>query len=94
MIVRVIGRFAVTSPADPEMTQLAVTLNGDRLRGVMAFDTIAGTVICIARDDRGRALQRGRYLELKQAHGHVRCFVRDASADELCSLVRRGLALA
>jgi hypothetical protein len=94
MIVEVIGRYATTWPNDPDMARVSVFLNGDRIRGVMAFDTIAGTVIYIARDDRGRELQRGQFLELKHSLGRIRCVIRDASADELCSLVGHGLALA
>jgi hypothetical protein len=95
-MVDVIGRVVYGDPIAPELARkLRISINGDRVRYVIAFDTVAGWADIGLRDWLGKCLMgNDRKPVIERRYGRVRCIVRDATAAELGGLIRQGLALA
>jgi hypothetical protein len=95
MIADVRGRFAVTVNTPGSLAErMSVFVDGQPIRGAIAFDTRESWVQAIARDDAGKPLIVRGQAQYKTIRGAVRCVIRDPLPVHEAWLTDRGLALA
>lgn len=56
---------------------IRVTVDGDALRDVVAYDCDAGWALVISHDDEGRRMCRGGHYVAHKVYGYVRAVVID-----------------
>lgn len=64
-------------PVDPDVaTRVMVTVDGDLLRDLIAYDAIEGWVEVVAHDDKGRRRTEGAFWVCHRIFGKVKAVLR------------------
>ena len=57
--------------------RLSITLDGDRVRDVVAYDCDAGWLMCIVHNDAGNRMTDGENYIIRKAYGRVDAVLHD-----------------